>query len=378
MSRLRRFLVRTRALARKEVLHAARDRQVIYLALGMPLVLVLIFGYAVSFDVEGLGLAVLDQDHSPAAVRLRERLHASDAFEVVREISSPEEIEPLLRRGEVRAVVVIPPDFSRRLARNQTAVFQAVIDGSDGTTARVALGYTAEISQAQTLELLRQAGLGSGRLPLEPRVRAFHNPAMRSALFVVPGLVAVVVGILAVLLTALAVAREWERGSMEQLFATPVARLPVVLGKLLPYVVLGVVQLLLVLTAGAWLFDVPFRGSAALLALASVLFLVCVLGQGLLISMVTRNQQVATQAGAVSAMLPALLLSGFLFPIENMPALLRGISYAVPARYMIVCLRGILLQGHGLAQLWPQLVGLAVLALVLVAGTTLKFRRRLD
>lgn len=165
---------------------------------------------------------------------------------------------------------------------------------------------------------------------------------------------------------------------MEQLFATPVGRLSVVLGKLLPYVALGVVQLLLVLSAGAWLFDVPLRGSFLLLALVAVLFLVCVLGQGLLISMVTRNQQVATQVGAVSGILPALLLSGFLFPIDNMPLVLQGISHVVPARYAIAALRGLLLQGYGFSQLWPQLLGLAALGAFLVAVTTLRFRRRLD
>ena len=377
-SRLRAFVIRTLALARKEVLHASRDRQVIYLALGMPLVLVIIFGYAVSFDVEGLRLAVLDQDRSPASGALRRSLGAADAFRVVRELSSPAEIEPLLRRGGARAVVVIPPDFARQLARNQTASFQMVIDGSDGTTARIALGYASAISQEQTVALLRKAGLGSTALPLEPRLRAWYNPDLRSAIFVVPGLVAAVVGILCILLSALTVAREWERGSMEQLFATPVARLPVVLGKLLPYVALGIVQLLMVLTFGAWFFDVPFRGSALLLGFAAVLFLTCVLGTGLLISMATRNQQVATQVGAIAGILPNFLLSGFIIPVENMPAVLQPITYLVPSRHMIIILRGVLLQGHGLSQLWPQLVALAALGLALIAGTTLKFRRRLD
>ena len=165
---------------------------------------------------------------------------------------------------------------------------------------------------------------------------------------------------------------------MEQLFTTPVGRLSVVLGKLLPYVLLGFVQFLLVLVAGMWLFDVPLRGSFLLLTFAVFLFLVCALGQGLLISTVTRNQQVATQIGAVSSILPALLLSGFLFPVDNMPLLLQGISRVVPARYLIECLRAIQLQGLGVSQLWPQLLSLSVLALVIVGASTLKFRRRLD
>jgi ABC-2 type transport system permease protein len=164
---------------------------------------------------------------------------------------------------------------------------------------------------------------------------------------------------------------------MEQLFSTPVGRLSVVLGKLLPYLGLGFLQMLLVLCAGAWFFQVPLRGSFVLLLLATFLFLICVLGQGLLISVITRNQQVATQVGAVSAMLPSLLLSGFLFPVQNMAWPLQTLSYIVPARYMIVCLRGILLQGHGLAQLWPSLGGMALFALLVIAACTLKFQRRI-
>ena len=373
------FVARTLALGHKELLHVVRDRQAIYLALGMPVILVLLFGYAVTFDVEHLELGVIDQDRSPASRRLLAALRASDAFRLREELrlDRPEEAEAAFRRGAVRGAVVIAPGFGRTLARGRSAPFQLLMDGSNGTATRIALTYATEIAQRETARLLAHA-VRSAPLPLEPRVHPWFNPDMRSALFVVPGLVAIVVGVLAVLLSALAVAREWERGSMEQLFATPVGRLSVVLGKLLPYVALGVVQLLLVLSAGAWLFDVPLRGSFLLLALVAVLFLVCVLGQGLLISMVTRNQQVATQVGAVSGILPALLLSGFLFPIDNMPLVLQGISHVVPARYAIAALRGLLLQGYGFSQLWPQLLGLAALGAFLVAVTTLRFRRRLD
>jgi ABC-2 type transport system permease protein len=373
---MRALVIRILALSHKEILHVLRDAQVIYLALGLPVVLVLLFGYAVSFDVDHVEIAVVDQDRTPASRRLVEAIAASDAFSITAHLERPEEAEVLFRRGRVKGAVVIPPDFARKLARSEPAPFQLLLDGSDGTSTKISLGYASGISQAQTIGLLRRAGLPRA-LPIEPRVRTWYNPDMRSALFVVPGLVAVIVGILAVLLSALTVSREWERGSMEQLFSTPVDRLSVVLGKLIPYVGLCSLQLLLVLVAGAWLFDMPLRGSLLLLAAASVLFLICVLGQGLLISMVAKNQQVATQAGAITAMLPALLLSGFIFPIENMPRVLQLVSYLVPARYMIASLRGILLQGFGLAQLWPQLLGMAILGFVVVGATTLKFQRRL-
>jgi len=379
VTRLAHFLERLFALALKELLHIARDRQVIYLALGMPVVLVLLFGYAVTFDVDRIRLAVVDQDRSPASRRLVEALTSSGTFELAARLESAEQVEPLFRRDQVKAALVIPPDFSRQLLRGGQASYQLLVDGSNGTSAQIALGYAAEASQRETLAALEEAGLGgAGAIPLAGRVQTWFNPGVRSALYVVPGLVAIIIGVLCVLLSTLTVAREWERGSMEQLFATPVGRLSVVLGKMLPYVLVGVIQTLLVLTAGAWLFEVPVQGSLLLLFGATLLFLTCALGQGFLISVVTKNQQVATQAGAVTSMLPALLLSGFLFPVENMPALLQAISYAVPTRYMITVLRGILLQGRGTAELWPELLGLALLALVMVTLSTLKFRRRLD
>jgi len=371
------FLVRTAAIAHKELLHFLRDYQAIYLALGMPLVLVILFGYAVTFDLEQAGLAVADQDRSSASRRLVEALEASDAFRVDVVLQRPDEAAALFRRGKVKAAVVIPRGFGARLTRGGTAAFQLLLDGADGTVARTTLGYMSGISQAQTLQLLARAGL-TADLPIETRVRTWYNPRQKSALFIVPGLVAFVLAIIAVLLTALTVAREWERGSMEQLFSTPVGRLPVVLGKLAPYVALGFLQMLLVVTAGAWLFDVPLRGSFLLLVLATALFLFCVLGQGLLISVVTRNQQVATQVGAMSALLPSLLLSGFIFPVENMAWPLQLVARIVPARYMISVLRGVLLQGRGLAQLWPDLLALALLGLLLVLGATARFKRRLD
>jgi ABC-2 type transport system permease protein len=377
MTRLGSFLERLLFLAQKEMLHILRDRQVIYLALGMPVIMVLLFGYAITFDVDQVRVAVVDHDRSPRSRSLLEAMRASNAFRVVRHLERADDAETLFRRGEVKGVFVIPADYSQRLKRDGAATVQLLMDGSDGTSTQMALGHASNIAQAQTILLLRRVGVAA-RLPVEPRVRAWYNPDMRSALFVVPGLVAIVVGILGVLLSALSVAREWERGSMEQLFTTPVGRLSVVLGKLFPYIALGVLQLLLVLVAGAWLFDVPLRGSFALLAIAALLFLVCVMGQGLLISMLTRNQQVATQVGALTALLPGLLLSGFLFPIDNMPWPLRALSVAVPARHMITCMRGILLQGYSTMQLWPSLLSMAVLGLLLVAASTLRFRRRLD
>lgn len=354
-----------------------RDPQVVYLALGLPLVLVLLFGYAVSFDVQNVEIAVVDRDHSAESRGFVQRLNASDAFDVVVTLESEAEIEPLLRRDEVKAALVLPRGFAASLLRGDSTRLQLVMDGADGTTARIALAYAAAVGQAETQERMAQA-IGDIEAPVQARVRTWFNPRMESAQFVVPGLVAVILAVLAVLLSALTVAREWERGSMEQLFATPVDRLSVVLGKMLPYVALGLLQFVLVLTLGAWLFDVPMRGDFFVLVVAVVLFLVCVLGQGLFISMVTKSQQVATQIGAVSAILPSLILSGFLFPIENMPPPLQVIARVVPARYLITTMRAVLLQGRGFEQVWPSLLSLVAIGAVIVGVTTMKFERRLD
>jgi ABC-2 type transport system permease protein len=219
--------------------------------------------------------------------------------------------------------------------------------------------------------------LSRGAPPLQVKLWTRYNPAGRSALFMVPGLAAYILAITAVLLTALTVAGEWERGSMEQLFASPVSRLEIILGKLAPYLVLGMLELLVVVAFGAAVFDVPVRGSLTLFLVIGFFFLVGMLGQGLLVSVLTKNQLVATQAGVLSSLLPSLLLSGMVFPVENMPLPLRLLSSVIPARYLVHALRGILLKGNGLSVLWPDLLAVAAFAVVIVAISTARFQRRI-
>lgn len=368
-------VTRTLALAHKESLHLARDRQALALAIIMPLILVLIFGYAVSFDVGAAAYGLVDRDRTTASRALVRTLEAGEVLAIEARYDDPDEIVPEMVRGHLKGGLVIPHGYARALAHGDIAEIQLLIDGSDGTSAQTTLGNSLAATQ---FHFERSGLLPPGALPIVPRVSTWFNPAMRSAIFVVPGLIGVVLAILAVLLSALTVAREWERGSMEQLFATPVGRLSVVLGKLLPYVGLGLVQLLLVLAAGVWLFEVPFRGSFWLLIAATAPFLVCVLGQGFLISTITKSQQVAVQVGALSAILPSLLLSGFLFPIKNMPLPLQAIAQIVPTRYLLPILRGVMLQGRGLAELWPSFLGLGILSVVIVGACTAKFKRSLD
>ncbi|MDQ3037619.1 MAG: ABC transporter permease [Myxococcota bacterium] len=374
-----RFVTRVLAIAGKEVLHVRRDVRTLYLALGMPVVLLVLFGYGVSFDLGEIPILVVDQDDTEASRALVQRMTAAGEMIEVARVSDPSEVAARFERGEGSAALIVPRGFARDLGAGRPTSVQLLVDGSDNATATQVIAKAdallASAGAALTIGALRSPGAATP--PIEARVTTWFNPGGRSALFLVPGLTAYVLAIVAVLLTALTIAREWERGSMQQLFATPVSRVEIVIGKLLPYLALGVVAALLVLASGAWLFDVPMRGDPAVLALASLLFLLGMLGQGLLISVIARNQMVATQVATMSSMLPSMLLSGFMFPIENMPLPLQAISSVVPARYFVDALRGVLLRGNGAAELWRDLVALAVFAIAVLALATLRFRRQL-
>lgn len=369
----RRFLVRVGAMAAKEVMHIRRDPRTLILALAMPVIMLLIFGFGVSFDLERIPLAVVDGDHSAASRELIRALTVAREFQAVPEAGGVDGAERLMRRGQALAALIIPADYGRILAAGREASVQVIVDGGDGVVANQVLSKIDGLVRAETL---RRTGTRGAPL-LQVKVFTLFNPAGNSAWFMVPGLAAYLLALAAVLLTALTISGEWERGSMEQLFASPVGRLEIVLGKLLPYLGLGLLQLLLVVAVGAVVFDVPLRGSAPLLFVAGFVFLAGMLGQGLLISVVARNQLVATQAGALSSLLPSLLLSGMLVPIENMPRVLQALSAVVPARYFVHALRGIMLKGSGLGVVWIDLVALTLFAVVVITLATLRFRRRL-
>ncbi len=391
-TRLGRFFVRVGALAGKEAIHIRRDIRTLYLALGMPVVMLLLFGFGVSFDVDHVPVALVDDDHSEVSREIARRFFASNEIASVGAPVSEPEAERMLRLGEAMGFLTIPAGASADLARGEGVQLQLVVDGRDGVTANQLL------AKADALALSIGAELGAGgpgpsaspataaspavssataRPPLSVKTWTRYNPEGRSALFLVPGLAAYLMAIVSVLLTALTIATEWERGSMEQLFASPVGRLEIILGKLLPYLVIGALALLLVLSVGTWVFDVPIRGSVPLLFGAGLVFLVAMLSQGLLISVVTKNQLVATQAGALSSLLPSMLLSGFMFPIENMPRILQWLSAVIPARYMVHTLRGVMLKGAGLDTLWPDLASMAAFAVFVLIVATKKFSRRL-
>lgn len=376
-----RKLVRISALARKETLHIQRDPRTFILGLVLPVVMLFLFGFGVSLDVDHIPVVVIDLDKTPESRALAATFANSSTFEQVGTLDDPADVPRVFAQGRASVALTIPEGYARGLARGERVDVGLLIDGADGQVAQASLAQADVLARTASARIsaaaLAPLGVNATGFPLMATLWQRFNPTGRSALFLVPGVTAYVLALVAVLLTALSVAKEWENGSMEQLFATPVGRLEIVIGKLLPYLAMGIVQVLLVLVFGVWVFGVPVRGSVPVLALASLLFMIGMLGQGLVISIVTRNQLVATQVSALSSLLPVMLLSGFLFPIDNMPAPLRAASHVVPARYYITVLRGVLLKGNGIAELWQELAALLAFAIAMIVISTVRFQRKL-
>ena len=362
------------AIARKETLQLRRDTRSLILAFLLPVTLVVLFGYAISWDVENIQTAVLDQDRSARSRQLLDAFHASGYFEFVQ---VPEDYargpEELLDRGAARIVLVVPPDFSEDLDADRTAEVQALVDGTDANTATITLGYARAIVQDYSRSV-RFAG-GTVGPPIRSDTRVWYNEELESKNMIVPGLVAVIMMIIAAMLTSLTIAREWERGTMEQLASTPVGRAEVVLGKLLPYVVIGIIDVVLVSVIGVWLFGVPFRGSAGLLMILSLAFIIGAATLGVFISAVAKSQLLATQLAMILTFLPAFLLSGFMYAIEVMPAALEAVTYLIPARYFLVVTRGIFLKGVGVEVLRVQGLLMIAFAAIGLFASTRAFRK---
>jgi ABC-2 type transport system permease protein len=357
------------AMARKEVIQLRRDTRSLILAFLLPVLLLVLFGYAISFDVTDIKTAVLDEDRSAASRELLDAFRASGYFTFSADLERPGEIGELLDRGRAQLVLVIPPDFSRKRGGGQSAELQAIVDGSDANTATIILAYTRAIAQSYSLKVQFKGAPRTPPVALDSRV--WYNEELTSRNMIVPGLVAVIMMIVAAMLTSLTIAREWERGTMEQLAATPVTRVEVVLGKLLPYVAIGLVDVAVSALLGVFLFGVPFRGNPLLLVAASAAFLFGGLGLGIFISAVTRSQLLGSQVAMVVTFLPAFLLSGFLYAIANMPLPLQGVTLLVPARYFVVVTRGVFLKGVGVEALYVQ--GLLMLAFAAI-GLALAIR----
>lgn len=369
------------AIIIKEFVQLARDPRTLAMVLLMPVMQLLLFGYAITTEVEHLPTIVLDQSRSQESRRVLERFVNSRFFDIRGQAADLGAIERAIDGGRMRVGIVIPPDFAEALQAGRSAQVQVIVDASDPLVARSAIATAEAIGQVGSLEIvtrqLARAGSPVRGLPLEVRTRAWYNPDLRSVNFMVPGLLAVILSMLTLMLTAIAIVRERELGTLEQLVATPIRKSELMLGKILPYVVLGYLDITLALLIGALWFKVPIRGSLLLLYALTLVFYIATLGQGILISTVSRTQRQAMQA-AFFVFLPTILLSGFMFPREGMPALIQWIGYAIPLTYFLVIVRGIILKGVGLPELMSQIVPLAVLGALFFTVSVVRFQKRLE
>ena len=348
------------------MIHIRRDPISLLQIILLPVVLMLLYGFALTFDIKNVTLAVYDQERSQLSGDLIKRFRGTDYFKLVRFAQSYEELKDLITSRKVQAGLIIPYDFSWSYQTGKTAKIQALVDGTDSNTANIVLGYvqgvTTPYAQQLLVQRLQTKGPAKQEAAVDTQMRFWFNEDLESRNYIVPGLMAVIMTVVGALLTSLTVVRELERGSMEGLMATPLKKAELLLGKLGPYFLVGMLDLGIVMALGQFLFEVPLRGSPLLLIALSSLFLVATLGQGLLISVSAENQLQAFQMAMLTTFLPAFLLSGFVFSIYLMPLPLQIVSYIVPARYVVTISKGIYLKGVGLQVLWPSALMLAVSA----------------
>ena len=365
------------AVARKELHQIGRDRRTLLILLFVPAFFLLVYGYALNFDLRHILLAVQDNDRSSASREVVSAFINSGYFDLAREVFNDGEISYVIDRDEARAVLVIPGRFGAEAASGRPTSIQLIINGDNANTATTVLGYALGIATALSTKYEIQARLGSPSGPLvslEPRV--WYNPELRSALFLVPGLIAYIAMLTAVVSTALSVVREKEAGTMEQVRMSPIGPLPYILGKTAPYFAISLVAAMGVVLLSMLLFDLPMRGLWIVLVGSVSLFLVGALAFGVLISTIAETQQVAFQIALLTSYLPTLMLSGFIFPIASMPVALQVITYIVPAKYFLVTLRSILLKGVGPAAFWADLAALGVFAILMLGLASVRLRRQ--
>lgn len=374
-------LRRIRAMARKEFLHILRDPLSLAMAIAVPLLLLLLFGYALSLDVDEIPTLIYDADRSVQSRELISRLDGSQFFHIVGYVEDDAEFELAIDRNEALLAMWIPRGFAADIARRRPASVQVIVDGSDSNTASIALGYMRAVASDYSDELrnatLDRSGVGRMDPAVEPFIRVWYNAELESKNYIVPGLIAVILMIVGAMLTSLTIAREYELGNLELLMSTPVRPVEIVLGKMSAFFVLGLVDSAVSVMAGVWIFEVPFRGRLFELAFVVFLFLLGALCWGLLISAATRSQLLAYQVGIVTSFLPAFLLSGFVYAIENMPAPVQVITHIVPARYFVALLKALFLKGVSIWTIGADVAFLTLYALVVFIAVTRQLQRKL-
>lgn len=370
--------IRIRELVRKEFIILFRDEKNRRVLIVAPIIQILIFGYVVNYDIKDIRVAVMDQARTSESRRLVETIDRNKTFRVTSYARDTDSLEQMLVKGRVDMAIKIAPDMSSRIRKGQTSDVQILADGSMSNMASVRIAYTAMVLDSFNQHMIREMkGLSMDYGRIDARIRTWYNPNMDSRNFFIPAIVAFVVMLLSLLLTSIAVIREKESGTLEQLIVTPLKPIEMIMGKTIPYIVISLVQMIVVTILAKFWFDVPIAGSLLLLLLATCLFLMSTLGVGLFISTVSSTQQQAMMT-TFFFILPFFMLSGFVFPISNMPVAVQWLSYLNPLRFFLVILRGIFLKGVGFHILWPQFLALAILGITLFAGAIKRFHKKLD
>jgi ABC-2 type transport system permease protein len=373
---------RLRSLVRKEFIQIGRDKRTLILVLIIPIMQLFLLGYAATNDVRNVPLALYDQDRGPEARRLLDAYRAADYFKITYDVSSETELRDLIDRGEARAGLIIPPGYSDDIQGGEQAQVMFVLDGSDPTVASTAFSSARLIGQAYSTQVLEERLLRRGQAaaiqpPLEVSTNVWYNPDLISAYFMIPGVIGMILFAITSILTASAIVRERERGTIEQLIVTPLRPWELVVGKLLPYVILALLNSFEVLAIGHYWFKVPINGSLWLIAVASLIFLLSSLGIGMLASTIANTQQEAMLTVWL-LLLPSIFLAGFFFPLEAMPKILQWISYVFPLRYYLVIIRSLMLKGVGISAIQTELIALTIFGIAIMSLASMRFRKRLD
>jgi ABC-2 type transport system permease protein len=373
---------RLSSLIRKEFLQILRDPRTLYITFAIPVIQIFLLGYTATTDVRNVPLAVLDQDRGPQARLLLDAYRAADYFIIAFDVDSIDELQSLIEGGQARVGMIIPPDYGQSLLAGETATVAFVLDGSDPNVASTSLSAAELIGQVHSTEIIvqrleRRGLMGAFEPAVEVESRVWYNPDLESSFFMVPALIGMILQLLTSMLTATAIVRERERGTIEQLIVTPIRSWELVVGKLAPYIILAFIDMIEVLVVGTLWFGIPIEGSLSLLLVLSGLFLIGSLGIGLFISTVAKTQQEAMMLSYFT-LLPTVFLSGFFFPLAAMPPVLQWISHIIPLRYYLTIIRSVLLKGVGASALTGEIIALAIFAVVLMGGAALRFRKRLD
>jgi ABC-2 type transport system permease protein len=373
------MIQRLQSLIRKEFIQIIRDPRTLVLTLIYPVAMLFLLGFAITNDVRNIPLVVVDRDHSSQSRALLDAYRTSDYFVLDYYVNSEEEMRYLIESNQARAAIIIPPDYGKEIVAGRVGTAAFIIDGSDPNVAGTALTAASLVGQAQGTKIVASRTMrpSQTRLPVDVRTLIWYNPEMVTAYYMIPALIGLILQFLTTMLTSTSIVRERERGTIEQLIVTPIRAWELVAGKMVPYVLIAFFDTVEILVAGILIFNVPINGSLVLLLALCGLFLVTTLGIGLLISTVANTQQEATLT-TMFTLLPSIFLSGFMFPLAAMPGFLQAASYLIPLRYFLIITRGIVLKGTGANVLLPEIIALCIFALLVMAGTAVRFKKQLD